>query len=334
MEAPTQSSATPVNNRSRAYLYTAQGAYQHEDVGALGSLSRTEEDVLWVMLSDPEEAEIQQVCTDLCISEYVQQSMQERHRRPKLISLEDVGFMAVITVALKGKRPQFAEVQLVIGRNVLITVSKGQDLQHEGLHQRLSSLSRAARRGSDYLAFEWLDLVIDHYVQSLDVLEVAVEAMEQRLLLHGFQRSDVQGIYRLRRDLLRIEMAIAPLAEICRRMARLDTAFIETANQAYFAEVSDRALRVTELIHALRDALAFAFEGGQMLEQMKQTDTGRKLAAWAAILAVPTAIAGIYGMNFKFMPELEWSFGYPMVLTGMGSLCGFLYYKFKKAGWL
>lgn len=334
MEASTQKGTAPENGRSRAYLYTSQGSYQHEDVRALGSLARSEGDVLWVMMSNPTDDEIEQVCADLHISEYVQQSMQERHRRPKLISLEDVGFMAVITVALKGKRPLFAEMQLVIGRNVLITVSKGQDIQPEGLHQRLSSLTGAALRGSDYLAFEWLDLVIDHYVQSLDVLEVAVDAMEQRLLLHGFQRSDVQGIYRLRRDLLRIEMAIAPLAEICRRMARLDTSFIETVNQAYFAEVSDRALRVTELIHALRDALAFAFEGGQMLEQMKQTDTGRKLAAWAAILAVPTAIAGIYGMNFKFMPELEWRFGYPMVLTGMASLCGFLYYKFKKTGWL
>lgn len=327
-------SVTPGSTKNAAYLYTQQGVYKHEDLDALRTLSRADGDVLWVMLSDPELEDIQRVCADLSISEYVQQSMQEKHRRPKLISLEQEGFVAVITLELKSKRPVFSEMQLVIGRNLLITICKGQNLPHEQLHERLSSLTGAALRGSDYLAFEWLDLVMDHYVQALDVLEVAVEAMEQRLLLHGFQRSDVQGIYRLRRDLLRIEMVIAPLAEICRRMARLNSSFVEPSNQAYFAEVSDRASRVTELIHALRDALAFAFEGGQMLEQMKQTDTGRKLAAWAAILAVPTAIAGIYGMNFKFMPELEWTFGYPMVLTGMASLCGFLYYRFKKAGWL
>lgn len=334
MQGSAQENGVAGNLGSTAYLYTRQGAYKHEDLHCLDALPRTAGDVLWVALNDPTPEQIQLVCAQLSISEYVQQSMQEKHRRPKLISLESIAFMAVMTVALKSKRPVFTEMQLVIGPNVLITICKGLESQHDTLHERLSMLAGAALRGSDYLAFEWLDLLMDHYVQALDVFEVAAESMEQRLLLHGFQRSDVQAIYRLRRDLLRMEMAIAPLSEICRRMARLETAFVQSTNQAYFAEVADRAARATELIHALREALAFAFEGGQMLEQMKQTDTGRKLASWAAILAVPTAIAGIYGMNFKLMPELEWSFGYPMVLTGMASLCGFLYYRFKKAGWL
>lgn len=109
---------------------------------------------------------------------------------------------------------------------------------------------------------------------------------------------------------------------------------IDTESRAYFGEVADRIVRTNELISSLREALAFAFEASLMIGQAQQTDTTRKLAAWAAILAVPTAIAGIYGMNFHDMPELQWPYGYPLVLGTISVICGFLYWRFKKVKWL
>jgi magnesium transporter len=145
---------------------------------------------------------------------------------------------------------------------------------------------------------------------------------------------DIRGLYRRRRDLLRIQTAIAPLAEICRRMAHVETRNIGADSRAYFAEIGDRIQRVTESVSGLREALAFAFEAAMMIGQMQQTDITRKLAAWAAILAVPTAVAGIYGMNFHDMPELSWRFGYPAVLLAMFAVCAVLYWKFKRIRWL
>ena len=127
---------------------------------------------------------------------------------------------------------------------------------------------------------------------------------------------------------------MAPMIEICRKLAIVNSSIIEKDSRSYFSIVSDRIARIDEQINSLREALAFAFEASLMIGQSHQTDITKKLAAWAAMLAVPTAIAGIYGMNFEFMPELKWEWGYPLVLAVMFGICGTLYWRFKKAGWL
>ena len=124
------------------------------------------------------------------------------------------------------------------------------------------------------------------------------------------------------------------MVEICRRLSRVEMAPIDAQARPYFGEVADRVQRIDELINALREALVFAFEASQMMAQAQQNDTTRKLAAWAAILAVPTAIAGIYGMNFEFMPELKWHGGYFVILGVMATICTTLYWRFRRAGWL
>jgi len=121
---------------------------------------------------------------------------------------------------------------------------------------------------------------------------------------------------------------------VCRRLAHIEMAPIDAQARVHFGELADRVSRVDRLLDNLGDGLTFAFEAGMMIEQAKQTETTRRLAAWAAILAVPTAIAGVYGMNFENMPELKWEYGYHFVVGGMATICGTLYYQFRKAKWL
>ena len=151
-----------------------------------------------------------------------------------------------------------------------------------------------------------------------------VEGAEQKLLIRGAKDSDIRRLYRQRRDLLRIHTVVSPLAEICRRLARVEMTAVDEHARPYFGEVADRVLRVDELFNSLREALAFAFEASLMIGQAAQNDTTRKLASWAAILAVPTAIAGIYGMNFEFMPELKSPWGYPVTLGVIVTICSVL----------
>ncbi|MEI2415630.1 magnesium and cobalt transport protein CorA [Orrella sp. JC864] len=290
--------------------------------------------LLWVGLKEPHPEVLAQVGGQLGLEPQVLEEMQAPHRRPKILDFGPVVLVVAITIEVANERPALGETQLLIGRGFLVTVRRGATASHQALRARLESLPRQLARGSDFVASEVLDLLVDRYVAAAKQFEDSVEGFEQKLVLRGFKDAEIRKLYRLRRDLLRAYTVVAPLAEICRRLSRVEMEPIDPAARPYFGEVADRVLRVDELLNSLREALAFAFEAGLMIGQAQQTETTRKLAAWAAILAVPTAIAGIYGMNFRFMPELEWAWGYPAVMGVMGTLCAALFWGFRKAGWL
>ena len=145
---------------------------------------------------------------------------------------------------------------------------------------------------------------------------------------------EIETLYTLRRDLLRLRNAAVPLADVCRRLERSDIVIIDKTMRPHFRDVRDHLRRVQESIDTMRETLEFAFEASLMNAQMQQTNISRRLAAWAAILAVPTAIAGVYGMNFEHMPELKWEYGYFAVLGVTVTICVGLYWRFRRAGWL
>ena len=138
----------------------------------------------------------------------------------------------------------------------------------------------------------------------------------------------------LRRDLLRLRNAAGPLVEVCRRLTSTDLPQIRPEMHNLFRDATDHIRRVQEKIDTLREVLAFAFEASVLMGQSQETAITKKLASWAAILAVPTALAGIYGMNFEYMPELSSRLAYPMVLAVIATVCGVLYWRFRKNGWL
>src|SRR5262249_9403266 len=161
-----------------------------------------------------------------------------------------------------------------------------------------------------------------NYMPVLETIHDEVETLEDRVLDETLTQDDVQRLYRLRRDLLRLRNAAAPLVEVCRRLEHAEVLMIDAAMQPLFRDVTDHVRRAQEEIDSLREVLAFAFEASLMTGQAQQTAITRKLAAWAAILAVPTAVAGIYGMNFENMPELKWTYGYFVILAIIIAACG------------
>jgi len=312
-----------------------QGRRSHDvPLEDIKSYTCQDENLLWIGLRNPCTELLRQVADDLGIRPKTRDEMLEPHRRPKIIDFGHCVLVVAITVEIDQGRPAFGETQILIGRGFLLTVRRGATANYSVLRERLESAPDLLRRGSDYVASELLDLLIDHYVAAAGELESVVESAEQKLLIRGAKDSDIRKLYRRRRDLLRIHTVIAPLAEICRRLATMDMSAVDANARPYFSVVADRVLRVDELINGLREALAFAFEASMMISQTQQNDITRRLAAWAAILAVPTAVAGIYGMNFEFMPELKTHWGYPLTLAGIAAACGVLYWRFRKSGWL
>lgn len=290
--------------------------------------------LLWVGLKDPSPEELTKVCKDLSIIDEAAQEILEIHRKPKVIDYGNYIQLVAVTITKENKKLVFGEMQMIFGVGFVLTVRRGGAMTNSSLRERMESCPELIARGSDFVVAEILDVFVDSCAALASRLETEVNQVEQKMMLRGFRETDIRKLYKQRRDLLRIRTSITPMVEICRKIAVMNSPIIEPDSRSYFTIVSDRIARIDEQIHALHEALAFAFEASLMIGQSHQTDITKQLAAWAAILAVPTAVAGIYGMNFKYMPELDWVWGYPMALGVMGGVCGFLYYRFKKSGWL
>jgi Mg2+ and Co2+ transporters len=202
------------------------------------------------------------------------------------------------------------------------------------VRSRCEALPDELRRGEGFVIYALLDFIVDHYLPIVEGLESRVEEIEQTLFVGPVDTGVIEQIYDMRRELLALHRCVAPLSEMCSRVMRADVPVVEAGTYPYFRDVADHAIRVNESIDGLRELLSSALEVNLLLASFRQNEVMRRLAGWAAILAVPTAVAGIYGMNFSDMPELQWRFGYPLVLLGILGLCGFLFYRFRKAGWL
>ncbi len=215
-------------------------------------------------------------------------------------------------------RYEFLNVPLVRGVNVIRVEAAPAHLKH----------------GVDYILHAVLDFIVDGYFPIVEAIEEEVLVMERQALDAFLNREQVSRIFNLRRDLMRFRRILGPMEEVASRFEHHRFPCIDLEIQPYFSDVRDHIRRVVSLVEGLRDVLSSVFEASNLLEQQRQGAITRRLAAWAGILAVPTAIAGIYGMNFEFMPELHWKYGYFLVVGMIAVICVFLYSRFKRANWL
>jgi magnesium transporter len=190
------------------------------------------------------------------------------------------------------------------------------------------------RQGVDYVLHAVLDFIVDGYFPIVEAIEEEVLAMERHALDAFLSRDEVTRIFNVRRELMRFRRTLGPMEEVASRLEHHEFPCIDSDVRPYFRDVFDHVRRVASMVEALRDVLNSVFEASSLLEQQRQGAITRRLAAWAAILAVPTAIAGIYGMNFEFMPELHWRYGYYSVVGLIVAICVFLYSRFKYSNWL
>jgi magnesium transporter len=239
---------------------------------------------------------------------------------------------------LKGRaghsRIDYGNTGIFLGRNFIITVRHGSDRGHAPVRAQLEATPWLLKHGPDYVLHAILDFIVDGYFEVIDVVEEEVLAMEDRSLDNFLNRAETSRLFSLRRDLFRLTRILGPVEDLCNRIINLDIPQIDTDINPYFRDLADHVRRVNYRVAGLRDTLTSVIETSGLLEQQRQGVITRQLAAWAAILAVPTAIAGIYGMNFDIMPELRWKYGYLAVLGVMAAICGGLYVRFKRAGWL
>lgn len=291
---------------------------------------------VWLGLYEPEQDVLRKVQQQFKLHDLAIEDAYNAHQRPKLELYEDSLFLVLRTTHISptSRQLEFGETHVFLGRNYLVTVRHGSMRSHIGVRQRCESTPQLLSKGPGYVLYALMDFVVDQYLPVVQQIEEEVEHLED-LIFGGTDTGDATSrIYRLKRDLLALRRAVAPLVEVCNRLMRFDLPHIPEDTRVYFRDVYDHIVRLNETIDAQRELLTTALEAHLSLMSHAQNEHMKRITAWAAMIAVPTMIAGIYGMNFKNMPELEWSYGYHLSIVGMAAACVGLYVGFKRSGWL
>ena len=317
-------------------------AYVYKDGVRVREVSPDKDDALavkpgefvWIGLYEPSEAELDRLRTRFKLHPLAIEDALNAHQRPKVEVYGRELFVVARTAQLVDAQIAYGETAIFVGQGHLITVRHGSARAHTELRDQLEASPTLLAKGSDYVLHAVLDFVVDGYLPIIQALEDEVLDIERRTLEAFLSHGEVKRLFHLRRDLIRFKRVLSPMAEVCGRLEHLETPCLDDDVRPYFRDVLDHTQKVEGMVDALREVITSVFEAASLLEQQRQSAITRKLAAWAAILAVPTAVAGIYGMNFEHMPELRWVWGYPAVMAGIVCVVGWLYWRFKKNEWL
>ena len=316
--------------------YAAGRRVADVQIGNLREAAECPDRFVWIGLHEPSEELLRQVQAAFGLHDLAIEDAHRAHQRPKLERYEDGLFAVLRTAQMNAEqhRIEFGETHLFVGPRYVVSVRHGASLSYAEVRARCETTPKLLVKGPGFVLYAIMDFVVDHYFPIVDALEDELESLEDAIFGGEFSRETTRRIYELKRDLLEVKRAVSPLVDLCNRLMRFDLELIPEDTRPYFRDVYDHAIRINEVVDNLRELLTSALEANLSLISVSQNDAMKKLAGWAAIFAVPTMIAGVYGMNFRWMPELEHPFGYPAVMGLMLAACGILYYQFRRSGWL
>jgi magnesium transporter len=326
--------AEPEEGVVASSVYAAGHRIADIPIEEAGQWTSKEGHVVWIGLLEPSRELLARVQRQFQLHDLAIEDAEHPHQRPKIEQYGDALFIVARTAQLIEGRVTFGETHLFVGAGYIVSVRHGPSTSYTAVRQHWETCPTALAKGEDFILYAILDFIVDNYMPVLEQIEDEVDSIEDRVLVRPMTAADIERLYMLRRDLLRLRNAAGPLVEVCRRLTSADLPQIRTAMHPLFRDVTDHIRTVQEKIDNLREVLAFAFEASLLVGQSQETAIAKKLASWAAILAVPTAVAGIYGMNFQDIPELKLPFAYPVVLVAITIACSVLYWRFRKNGWL
>lgn len=291
-------------------------------------------DFVWIGLHDPDPQEISSLAHTYGLHPLAVEDAVNAHQVPKVEIYGSQVFVVAKTAHLSGDRIQYGETALFVGANHIISVRHGSSRAYTELRERLEASPELLSQGPDYVLHGIIDFIVDGYLPIVEAIEDSVLEMEKHMLASFLEREQIRRLFRLRRQLVLFQRIIGPMSEVAGKLSNLELPCIDANARPFFRDVFDHTKRVESMVGGLREIITSVFEASNLLEQQRQGVITRQLASWAAILAVPTAIAGIYGMNFENMPELKAQYGYPAVLCVIVVVCSLLYWRFKRTGWL
>jgi magnesium transporter len=289
---------------------------------------------VWIGLDEPTPQEFDSIQREFALHPLAVEDATEAHQRPKLEIYDDMVLLVLKTARYVDPEEvvTIGELLVFCGQDYIITVLHGEPGSLADARQVLEGDPERMQLGPTAALHAILDTVVDDYGPAIEGLQTDVDEVEEQLFSPG-RPNVAERIYKLQRETLQFRRAVAPLVDALDRLI-VGHFQVHEGVREYFRDVQDHVIRAREQLDGVRDLLAGTLQANLAQVGVRQNEDMRKISAWVAIAAVPTAIAGIYGMNFRHMPELRWHEGYPFALTLMLVICLFLYGRFKRAGWL
>jgi magnesium transporter len=289
---------------------------------------------VWVALTDPEPAELDVMQKEFGLHELAVEDAHHGHQRPKIDEYGQSLFVVLHMVENGREELNVGEVAIFVGANYVLTVRSRAERGFTDVRKRCEEEPELLRHGSGYVLYALMDAVVDRYFPVLDAIETELEEVENRIFAHQTERASIEALYSLKHKLMTLKHAIEPLLEATGKLhgGRVPQMCLEL--QDYFRDISDHLVRLNQSIDSLRDMVTTGISVSLSLITLQENEVTKRLAAYGALVAVPTMIGGIYGMNFQHMPELSWLWGYPFALAIMVVIDSYLFYRFRKAKWL
>ncbi len=308
---------------------------QDIDVEQVPEFLRLPDCFVWVALHDPVSAELGAMQAVFGLHPLAIEDAQTGHQRPKIEEYGDSLFAVLHMVEPAQEEFQVGELAIFAGRNYVLSV---RNLAQKGLQDVRARCEREPellRHGPGYIFYALMDAVVDRYFPILGLLEDELDAVEGRIFAaQGVPRENIEALYALKQRLMVMKHAVAPLLEAVSNLSGARVPALCAGLTVYFRDVYDHLQRLNQTTDSTRDTASTAISVNLSMISVQENETMKRLAAYAALLAVPTMIAGIYGMNFEHMPELKWRYGYAVSLLAMAALDVFLYFRFRRARWL
>jgi magnesium transporter len=306
------------------------------EVKQISEVLKQEDRFIWIGLHEPNEDLLRQVQQEFGLHDLAIEDAHSAHQRPKLERYGDSLFVVLRTAQMQKEqeRIHFGETHIFVGSRYVVSVRHGSALSYAAVRSRCETTPQLLCQGPGFVLYALMDFIVDQYFPIVNALEDDLEALEEAVFDGTVNRETTMRIYELKRNLLELKRAVSPLVDICNRLVRFDIEFIPEISRPYFRDVYDHVIRINEMVDTTRELLSSALEANFSLISVSQNEVMKKLGGWVLILAVPTMIAGVYGMNFEFMPELKLHLGYPLTISGMLVTCGALYFYLKRSGWL
>ena len=289
---------------------------------------------VWVALHDATEDELEQVQQRFDLHELAIEDVKHGHQRAKMEEYDDVVFVVMPLLEMKERELSVGEVAVFVAEDFVLSVRSRCSRGFLGVRARAEREPELLRHGPGYVFYALVDVIVDRYQPIIEGLEDELEDIEARIFDTGTARDNIRELYALKQKVLVLRHAIAPAMEAIDKMHGGRVPRVVQNLDAYFRDVFDHLYRVRASAEAVREMILTAINVNLAMATIEESDVSKKLAAWAAIFAAMTTLAGIWGMNFQHMPELSWKFGYPLALGLMVVVATYLYRRFRKAGWL
>lgn len=289
---------------------------------------------IWVALLEPNAAALEQMQEEFNLHPLAVEDARHGHQRPKIDEYGDSLFTVLHVIEEDGTELRVGEVNIFTGRNYILSVRSRVERGFKEVRARAERERELLRHGSGYVLYALMDAVVDRYFPVLEKLESELETIEERIFADTSPRANIEALYALKQRLMTIKHAVGPLLEGVGNLSGARVPLMCGGMQEYFRDIYDHLQRLNQTIDSVRDTVATATSVNLSMITLQEGETVKRLAAYAALVAVPTLIAGIYGMNFDHMPELHWRFGYAVSLGLMVGIDAYLFYRLRKAKWL